>query len=181
MQAGMRILIVVEAADDAHETALTAHRLFPNAEHIVVSAAAFAPIFVTEPLGGGVLSATPTVETLVQAEERADGAIQAAQAELGDDVVTHLEMGDAGRIICEQAVDNGADVIVLGRRSKGWLSRLFDPSVSEYVLRHATCPVLIVPEPRSQAPQEDVLRADENRSGLVDGTDDDELVRDAIA
>ena len=142
----MKILIAVEAADDAHETALAAHKLFPAGEHLVVSAASFAPIFVTEPFGG-IMSSTPTYETLVQAEDQADEAILAAQGELGRDVATHMELGDAGRIICEQAIEHQVDVIVVGRRSKGWLSRLFDPSVSDYVVRHAPCPVLVVPEP----------------------------------
>lgn len=37
-----------------------------------------------------------------------------------------------------------ADVVVMGARGLGHVTRLFLGSVSEQVLRHADCPVLIV-------------------------------------
>jgi nucleotide-binding universal stress UspA family protein len=39
-----------------------------------------------------------------------------------------------------------AQMIVVGRRSHSWLSRPFEPAVSEYVMRNAECPVLFVKE-----------------------------------
>jgi nucleotide-binding universal stress UspA family protein len=46
----------------------------------------------------------------------------------------------------EQRLDDGGfDVLVLVPRHRGWLSRLFDPSVSKALLKHMALPVLVCP------------------------------------
>lgn len=142
----MKILIAVEAADEAHETALVAKKLFPEADHLIISAAVPASYMVTDPIGGGVFSPTLSAESLDFADRRADEAVNAAQDVLGANSETQVDHGPAGQIICDEAAEHGVDVIVIGRRTKGWLSRLFDPSISDYVVRHAPCPVLVVRE-----------------------------------
>lgn len=52
--------------------------------------------------------------------------------------------GSPGRSICEFARNWNADSIVMGRRGRSGLSELFLGSVSNYVLHHAPCSVLIV-------------------------------------
>jgi nucleotide-binding universal stress UspA family protein len=52
--------------------------------------------------------------------------------------------GSPGRTICEVARNWGADLIVMGRRGRSGLSELILGSVSNYVLHHAPCSVLIV-------------------------------------
>ena len=52
--------------------------------------------------------------------------------------------GSPGKIICEKALNWGADLIVVGRRGRSGLSELFLGSVSNYVLHHAPCSVLTV-------------------------------------
>ena len=141
----MKILVAVDTTD-AHDAAVAARELFPNGEHIIISAASIAPFVVTEPLGGGLMSSTPSLAALEVAEQEADSAIESAREVLGDKPQSSVEIGDPGRVICEQAKSMGVDVIVVGRRSASWLSRLFDPSVSEYVIKHASCPVLVVNE-----------------------------------
>ncbi len=51
-------------------------------------------------------------------------------------------VGDAGRLICETAVNWSADLIIVGRRGRAGLSEFFLGSVSNYVLHHAHCSVL---------------------------------------
>jgi nucleotide-binding universal stress UspA family protein len=51
------------------------------------------------------------------------------------------------------AADVGADVIVVGSHGRGAIERLLLGSVSEQVVRHAPCPVLVVrpkPEPKKK-------------------------------
>src|SRR5205085_10757157 len=56
-----------------------------------------------------------------------------------------VEAGDAGAIICAVAEREGAEVIVVGSHGRGLLGRIVHlGSVSEYVMRHAPCPVLVV-------------------------------------
>ncbi len=54
------------------------------------------------------------------------------------------QVGYPSRNICQRAQDWGADLIVIGRRGHRGLSELLLGSVSNYVVHHATCNVLIV-------------------------------------
>ena len=52
--------------------------------------------------------------------------------------------GSPGRIICDLAQTWGADLLVMGRRGRSGLDELLLGSVSNYVLHHAPCSVLVV-------------------------------------
>lgn len=54
-----------------------------------------------------------------------------------------LNEGDIGPELIRAGV--GADLIVVGTRQLRGLARIVDDSVSQYVVRHAGCPVLAVP------------------------------------
>ncbi len=55
-----------------------------------------------------------------------------------------VEDGDAADVICTVAAEQGVDVIVVGSHGRTGLGRLLLGSVSEHVVRHAPCPVLVV-------------------------------------
>ena len=55
-----------------------------------------------------------------------------------------LVEGASGQMIIHVAGELDADVIVVGSHGKGWLKRVVIGSISEYVLRHSTIPVLVV-------------------------------------
>ncbi|MGW3227052.1 universal stress protein [Kitasatospora sp. NPDC001095] len=58
--------------------------------------------------------------------------------------------GDTGHTLVRCA-DRPGDLLVLGAgRERGPLARLVHPSVAAYCVRHATCPVLAVPQPPLQ-------------------------------
>lgn len=79
-------------------------------------------------------------EQLKLAGDRVAGAeavVVRALAVMGAPAHALLEMGD------------DADMIVVGSRGEGALSRLVLGSVSAAVLHHARCPVAVVPEPRA--------------------------------
>ncbi len=58
--------------------------------------------------------------------------------------------GAPGESIVAAAEAESVDMVLVGAHSRGRITRLVMGSVSEYVARHATCPVLIVRElPRS--------------------------------
>lgn len=60
-------------------------------------------------------------------------------------IVEHrLVEGASGQMIVHTADEVGADVIVVGSHGHGFLSRVLIGSVSEYVVRHTTRPVLVV-------------------------------------
>lgn len=51
--------------------------------------------------------------------------------------------GDPGAALCSFADEVGADAIVMGSRGRGGVKRALLGSVSDYVVRHAPCPVVI--------------------------------------
>jgi nucleotide-binding universal stress UspA family protein len=73
---------------------------------------------------------------------------------LPDDDLESVEVvvadSEPGRSILAAADD--AQLVVVGRRRLSPLDRAFVGGVSRYVLAHATCPVVVIPEPA--APQE---------------------------
>lgn len=54
------------------------------------------------------------------------------------------KQGDAGQTICTLAKNWEADIIVIGRRGRSGLSEMLLGSVSNYVLHHASCTVMVV-------------------------------------
>jgi nucleotide-binding universal stress UspA family protein len=59
------------------------------------------------------------------------------------------QIGDPARSICEVADTLSVDLIVVGRRGYIGLHELLMNSVSNYVLHHAPCSVLVVQQPKS--------------------------------
>jgi len=60
-------------------------------------------------------------------------------------VESTVEIGHAGQQICERARDRRADLIVISSHSRKGLEHMFIGSTAEFVVRHARCPVLVVP------------------------------------
>lgn len=56
----------------------------------------------------------------------------------------HVQMGDAGRKICELSEEIGAELIVIPSHGRHGLLRLLLGSVAERVLRLAKCEVLVL-------------------------------------
>jgi nucleotide-binding universal stress UspA family protein len=62
----------------------------------------------------------------------------------------YLRMGEVDLEIVGLAKELGADLIVMGCRGRHGIRRMIGGSVSDAVIQHAPCPVLVVrsPEPR---------------------------------
>lgn len=56
-----------------------------------------------------------------------------------------FRFGNPANEIVDEAESWQADIIIMGSRERSWLERLFDPSVSQNVTRHADCAVLVLP------------------------------------
>jgi nucleotide-binding universal stress UspA family protein len=59
-------------------------------------------------------------------------------------VRTHNELGEPRTSIIDYAERNDYDIIVIGSRGLGTISRLIMGSVSTYVVHHSQCPILVV-------------------------------------
>ena len=73
-------------------------------------------------------------------------ALDRTASAMETDVEVRLVPDDekAGAAIVRVAGEMNADVLVVGSSGKGWLSRLFGDSVSDYVTHHAPCPVMLI-------------------------------------
>jgi nucleotide-binding universal stress UspA family protein len=133
-----RILLATDlspASDAATDTALSLAQGL-RAELLVVS--------VIDP------SAHVSGPHLARMDQRRSARESAAQAlvvqgrRAGVDVEFLVWEGEPGPAIVEAAVAEHADLLVVGTRGRNRVERLVLGSVSDHVVRHATCPVLIV-------------------------------------
>lgn len=63
----------------------------------------------------------------------------------GIDAESSLQVGHAGHQICARAIDHHADLIVTSTHGTTGFKHILVGSTAEYVVRHAPCPVLVVP------------------------------------
>jgi nucleotide-binding universal stress UspA family protein len=145
----MKLLIGTDGSATAHEAAVQAAQLFGEVDAVTVLAV------ITSTPGddaGGIEGSTETAEEAerdIQSEEAAArAAIDAIVAELpaswSGKVTPRVEGGDAGPMIVWVAEHESSDAIVVGSHGHGVFKRLVIGSVSEHVVRHAPCPVLVV-------------------------------------
>jgi len=63
----------------------------------------------------------------------------------GIEVEASLQIGHAGEQICARALEQKADLIVTSTHGTTGFKHILVGSTAEYVVRHAACPVLVVP------------------------------------
>ena len=63
----------------------------------------------------------------------------------GFKVTSSFQIGHAGQQICEEALAQNADMIVTSTHGITGFKHMLVGSTAEYVVRHASCPVLVVP------------------------------------
>jgi nucleotide-binding universal stress UspA family protein len=76
--------------------------------------------------------------------ELLDAEVERVRSAGGTVAEAHLTTGDAAREIIHLAEDLGVGLVVIGSRGHGGLRRALMGSVSDSVVRHAHCPVLVV-------------------------------------
>jgi nucleotide-binding universal stress UspA family protein len=102
----------------------------------------------TDPEGAEVSDQALETDLQRRAEQRGrqimDAETERVQSAGGTVARSHLALGDAPREIVHLAEDLGAGLIVMGSRGRGGIRRALMGSVSDAVVRHAHCPVLVV-------------------------------------
>jgi nucleotide-binding universal stress UspA family protein len=99
------------------------------------------------PLGAPAARPPGTVRTVTYERVAAEAQLRDAVAAVLGDRAAQVELrvlpGLAGRVLVDLARDRDAELIVLAARNT--FAHLLG-ALSQYVLRHAPCPVLIVPD-----------------------------------
>jgi nucleotide-binding universal stress UspA family protein len=71
----------------------------------------------------------------------------------GVEVETSIETGHAGQQICAEATERNADLIAISTHGRTGFKHVLLGSTAEYVVRHASCPVLVVPSRERALPK----------------------------
>ena len=99
----------------------------------------------TSGFAGGTVS--PETLDVLREDQLAEGEtiVAAAVEALGlTGATTKVLSGHAGQMICNLAAELDASSIVIGSRGRGGIKRAVLGSVSDHVVRHAPCPVVVV-------------------------------------
>jgi nucleotide-binding universal stress UspA family protein len=132
----------------AHDGGMLAERVLVYLEHVArVEAAEVIVLHVYD---------LPERYSAADGYETLRAQYESVASEIVDDAVAHLQerdvnargfavVGDSARVILETAAQEDISLIVIGSRSPSSMAELMLGSVSQEVLRHASCPVLVVP------------------------------------
>lgn len=145
-----KVLLASDGSDLATAAMVTGTALLGR-DHTFHSLSVVPPAFTpsVSAFDSGPIIVDPAVEEEIEQADRAESSADLAEL---DDVLgitsTHLiEVGEAGPTICRVAGQIDAEVIVIGSHGHGWLQRVLLGSVSQHVVRHAPCPVLVMRRP----------------------------------
>jgi nucleotide-binding universal stress UspA family protein len=93
-----------------------------------------------------------------EAQEKLDEQVKKIEEARGTVTEAHLRTGRAAEEIVTLSEEIGAGLIVIGSRGRGGIRRALMGSVSDSVIRHAHCPVLVVRSEESWAKERRVAR-----------------------
>lgn len=145
----MKILLAVDDDPASAQAATKVGEWFPDSTEIIalhVGTVVPSAAMTTPVIAGGI--GYPVVALPYLREERhavfREAREIAEQAATITDGTSRTATGDPARQIVEVAEETQVDLIVIGTGDRSWLSRLFNPSVSNAVLHQAPCSVLVV-------------------------------------
>ncbi len=146
----MKILIAADGSEFSRNAAEKFCEIFGKAENALIEiVSVFEEIPVTgEPFGVSADFVRDMEKSgHEQATKFADEAAETIRHRIPDSsarLTTKILKGAAGRMIVEEAETWGADLIVVGSHGRGFWGRAFVGSVSDAVIHHAPCSVLVV-------------------------------------
>jgi nucleotide-binding universal stress UspA family protein len=148
-----KILLATDGSSEARLAARTAVDLAQKTDselHVihVFDVALIALLYPEATDLKGVELADPILEEDLQrhAREVFDGEVRRLRSAGGAVTESHLMRGEVAREIVHLAEDLGVGLVVIGSRGHGGIRRALMGSVSESVVRHAPCPVMVVRE-----------------------------------
>ncbi len=143
------IVLCVDGSDASLHAARAGLAVLAPVDHVVVLTVVEAgdPTLVTglSGMAGGAMSAEQLDALNEERAHAGEQVVRDAIAALDlDGADGRVAVGDAGVEAVAAAEDLAADVIVVGSRGMGGLRRAVLGSVSDHLVRHASCPVLVV-------------------------------------
>ena len=143
----MKVLIAVDDDAPSREALAFAERLVSERyEVVVLNVTSYAELvpFTGDPFGAGIGAVALDPTSLAELDDRAEKLVERTADELGAKTDVVVEHGSPGERICATAAEHGIELIILGSHERGAFGRFMHGSVSDYVVHHAPCPVLVV-------------------------------------
>jgi nucleotide-binding universal stress UspA family protein len=132
----MRVVLAFDGSEGARRALDLLLRLAPAPDHVtVVGVAEGVPLF-------GYAGTLPSPEQEAERDRQLAEA-EEALARVGIPVTRARRVGDPATAILDVAERDGAELIVMGTRGLGTAERWLIGSVSDKVLHHAHCSVLV--------------------------------------
>lgn len=143
----INVLVAVDSTEASTHAVSTAYEFFGASAHYTVAHIGLGPAPIIPPAPNGQLPAymAPRVR-LADARADAHDVALTAEDQLPDDVEVDIgvALGDVGPELARMALEQDADVIVLGSRDRRIWDRLFNPNTGRYLIENAPCPVLVI-------------------------------------
>jgi nucleotide-binding universal stress UspA family protein len=149
----MHVLIATDGSASSIEAAQRASQLLKPADHVtLLSVLTEIPGDDAGGFEGSVYS--PGEQEALWKRELAEAGEElerTAAALTSTAIDKRIEAGDVSGTVCRIAGELNVDVIVVGSHGRGAIERLLLGSVSDQIVRHAPCPVLVVrPKPEKK-------------------------------
>ena len=142
----MKILIAVDDDAASREALAFAHRLVSKIDEVVVLNVTSYTILIPfggDPFSAGMAPIAVDDKAIAQIDELSEELVEQSTVDFAakvEGVTTHGSVGDR---ICATAVEHGIELIVIGCHQRGAFGRFIHGSVSDYVVHHAPCSVLV--------------------------------------
>lgn len=140
-----KILLATDGSEEATLAARTAADIADKTTselHMVYAEPV--PVYGEFPSGRFEISEAVEKEVRDRAQRFLDDQVKQIEADGGTVAQAHLRMGRSDEEIVTLGQEIGAGLIVVGSRGLGGMRRALMGSVSDSVVRHAHCPVLVV-------------------------------------
>lgn len=161
-----RIVVGIDPSDHAHRALRwTVEEARLRDAHVEVVHAVPRPDLLALP----AVPELPSHDDLVASGERVLAQRLASVDTSGVTLTSHVQVGGAAALLCAQA--QGADLLVVGARGLGGFRGLLLGSVTQQVVAHAPCPVVVLTPGDDRGSLEDRAAADAAGSqghGLAD-------------
>ena len=157
----MKILIATDGSDHSKAAIDALANVVANPETTafkIVSSVEFPAMLPSDPFVGVSAEYYDRIEKAGhgqanEAVEHAETQIRSLFPNHALDITAEVISGSPQRVLVEKAAEWGADLIVVGSHGYGFWSRVMLGSVSNSVVHHAPCSVLVVRTSRAETPE----------------------------
>lgn len=149
-EARLTVMMATDGSEASLDAIRSARRILPDESHwelVTVIPHRINPFEDAGGFAGPIFDDDDVREIDHENLVEADAVVARTARALGPvPVEANVLRGDPGSVLCDHAELVGADIIVVGAHDRGLISRTLQQSVTDHLVRHAPCPVLVIPE-----------------------------------